>query len=328
MIILLGFLCFLVSLDLFLDIKSHKYYNVILISITTFIFGYFTLIDNSFKMRIIVFSSTMVIMAFQASIILLRKIIHDRHTYYSITFISFFMYIIIYSIRILNAFTGRIGLSYLTASPYENLFILLSMITGILMMMGLGYMINGRLIHNLNHQARDRENLLYKTKAIAELDGLTGLFNRMKIEEILVNEINNRQEDICSLSVLLIDIDDFKTINDTLGHNVGDKVLKKFSNLLQENVRSTDYPGRWGGDEFIVILPNVTIDNAMVIAEKIRMAVLNETIVDDIKFTVSIGLATFSGDNTSEEFITSVDKALYQSKKEGKNRVTRYLETK
>ncbi len=171
------------------------------------------------------------------------------------------------------------------------------------------------------------EKLIFLDK-IANKDILTGLYNRKKIIEILRRELARAKRYNRPLSILLIDIDDFKKINDTYGHNFGDKILREFARLLRMSLRKLDYSGRWGGEEFIVILPETDKENAVKVAEKIRNLTANyfEEIYGK-KITISIGLTEFkhwdkeSIDLIIYEIIEIADNALYKAKRDGKNKV-------
>ncbi len=166
------------------------------------------------------------------------------------------------------------------------------------------------------------ENITDK-KRIEELsitDNLTGLFNRLKLDEILNMKIHEYERYHKTFSVVILDVDNFKSINDTYGHDVGDKVLIKLSNVLHSNMRATDYVGRWGGEEFVVICENTNIDGAYVLAEHLRKAV-EETVFDVIGHrTISLGVAQIQENDSISSIFKKVDLALYEAKKTGKNK--------
>jgi diguanylate cyclase (GGDEF)-like protein len=124
------------------------------------------------------------------------------------------------------------------------------------------------------------------------------------------------------LALMMMDLDLFKAINDTYGHGVGDEVLRHFATLVQENVRAADIVGRWGGEEFIVMMPGQTMEEARDGAERVRAAVERATLSEGVRITVSIGLASFHGDDTVDSWIQRADLALYASKASGRNRVS------
>ena len=164
---------------------------------------------------------------------------------------------------------------------------------------------------------------------LAAKDGLTGLYNHAYIKERLKQELYRCQRYDHPLSLLMIDIDDFKSLNDSYGHVVGDRVLKTLSMLMQEIIRPSDIIGRYGGEEFLAILPQTNSENSLAVAERIRENIeFYEFEVHPSKnkisqVTVSIGLCAYPDHGqTPEDLIAFADESLYIAKKEGKNRVT------
>lgn len=165
-------------------------------------------------------------------------------------------------------------------------------------------------------------------KAQANIDFLTKTFNRRAIQEQLSNEELKYYKMGKTFSVVLLDIDRFKSINDNYGHDGGDIVLKHLSEVLKQNLRKRDILGRWGGEEFIVILPDTPIDRALIVAERLRKSVESNPAANGlIQHTISLGVATFmQHGKTMEKLIKNVDTALYQAKKTGRNKVIKAIE--
>ena len=166
-------------------------------------------------------------------------------------------------------------------------------------------------------------------KLLSITDPLTGLFNRRHFDELMENEVSmsNRHGD--PNSILLIDIDFFKAINDTYGHYVGDVVLKALTKTLQENIRHTDAICRLGGEEFAILCKRADKVGAMELAEKLRATIENTPMIpesdDELMITISIGVASVpdgNGKTTPKQLYKDVDTALYYSKNNGRNRVT------
>lgn len=164
---------------------------------------------------------------------------------------------------------------------------------------------------------------------IAITDGLTGLYNHRYFQEKLSEEFNRVERYSNPLSLLLIDIDYFKKINDTYGHPVGDAVLKKIASIIRKTIRNIDIPARYGGEEFALILPGTDSQGAKNMAERLRKAIMDISFFADkerFKVTVSIGISTNpkpkgTGEvKNKEELIEKADKALYEAKKAGRNR--------
>lgn len=167
-----------------------------------------------------------------------------------------------------------------------------------------------------------------RLEELAVKDELTGLFNRRKFEELF-----NRENDLAKrfdyvLSLLFLDIDDFKTINDKYGHQFGDKYLQKMALVLLENIREIDVVARWGGDEFLVLLHRPVESQALQVAERLRAAVADIHITagkETITRTISIGLATSVAGNLSmQELINQADQEMFQAKQISKNRVNSF----
>lgn len=158
---------------------------------------------------------------------------------------------------------------------------------------------------------------------LAITDGLTGLFNHKQFQERLAQEFNRTERFPDPLSLLLIDIDYFKRINDTYGHPVGDSVLKRVANIIKKTIRSIDISARYGGEEFAVVLVGTDEEGAMNMAERLRKTVMDTKFVSDestFSVTISIGISTNAGDvKKKEELVDKADKALYKAKGDGRN---------
>jgi len=154
-------------------------------------------------------------------------------------------------------------------------------------------------------------------------DSLTGLFNRRGIQKILINEMNRNREksQTGTLSLIIIDIDDFKFINDTYGHAAGDVVLKEFSDLLIQNIRSSDFLARWGGEEFVIVACETTSEESRMMAEKLKTLVEHHTYFFSKTITASFGIAEHAPPETARDFFHRADMALYRAKTEGKNKI-------
>lgn len=151
-------------------------------------------------------------------------------------------------------------------------------------------------------------------------DKLTNLYNRRKLDIELNKEIERAIRYKQKFSVMLMDIDFFKKVNDTYGHQVGDYVLQTFANILKKNIRNSDILGRYGGEEFMIISPQTKQDEALILAEKLRKNV-EESFFDEVKhITMSVGIASWQGEQTAQDLLKIADEALYVAKQEGRNR--------
>ncbi len=159
-------------------------------------------------------------------------------------------------------------------------------------------------------------------------DGLTGIYNRRHLENQLAAEFDRTKRYGGNLSFILFDLDHFKDVNDTYGHLAGDEVLRRVSGLLSEVLRTSDVPGRYGGEEFTVILPNTLLDGAVILADRIRQKIEEATIVHDgitIPVTISVGVSMVSDRlENHEALIQEADTALYVCKENGRNQVRAY----
>ncbi len=172
-------------------------------------------------------------------------------------------------------------------------------------------------------EERTRE-LQEKNKELEELsitDQLTGLFNRRKLDNVFTSEIKRIQRYKHSLGIILIDIDNFKSINDTYGHQIGDNVLKTIADVLYENSRITDIKGRWGGEEFLIICPETDMNGVQNEAEKLRSKIESCQFPTVKSCTASFGVACYSMGDKPEQIVARADKALYIAKDNGRNRV-------
>lgn len=166
------------------------------------------------------------------------------------------------------------------------------------------------------------EKMQSEIKRLAEEDYLTRLYNRRKIHEIIDNEIIRSKRYNSAFAVILIDIDDFKNINDTHGHNTGDRALVQFSTTLRQTIRESDIAGRWGGEEFLIICPETTIAGALSLAEKLRGDIEKNEFSGIGKMTASFGVTGIKHGDNARSMIHRADKALYSAKQAGKNRVS------
>ncbi len=166
---------------------------------------------------------------------------------------------------------------------------------------------------------------IHELQYAADRDALTNIGNRRFSEANLVAALHAYHQLAEPFAVLLIDVDEFKLINDTYGHIVGDQMLKLVADTLQYSIRTSDYVGRWGGEEFLVILYNVNAQQIMAIAEKLRHLVEQNSLITEkgeIGVTISIGGTLSRPDDTVRSILERADASLYQSKGEGKNRCT------
>jgi len=178
-----------------------------------------------------------------------------------------------------------------------------------------------------NSLAEAHAELALKTKMLevsAITDRLTKIYNRVKLEEVFDYEMSRSNRGESTFSVMILDIDKFKNVNDEYGHLVGDKVLIEFAQILKEQIRTSDTLGRWGGEEFMIICPGTHETDAIKLAEKLRQ------IIDQYEFTTvgnktaSFGISFFKEGDTDDALVERADKALYQAKNNGRNQVVSF----
>ena len=159
----------------------------------------------------------------------------------------------------------------------------------------------------------------------ALVDGLTGLANRRAASDALHAEAARAQRLETPLSVVLADLDEFKDVNDVHGHAVGDEVLRVFADVLRETLRESDVAGRWGGEEFLILLPGADEEGAAQLADRLRVALAARDIsgAPGLRVTASFGVAEYAGQSNSEQLVDAADSALYRAKRAGRDRVER-----
>jgi diguanylate cyclase (GGDEF)-like protein/PAS domain S-box-containing protein len=180
----------------------------------------------------------------------------------------------------------------------------------------------------VNERAGELEHLNIKlqeqleyTNYVASHDKLTSLYNRYMFDESLEKEIKRAKRYSHPLSFIMTDLDYFKDINDTYGHQTGDKILIELSGILLENIRDIDILARWGGEEFVMILPDTNEEQVHSLAEKLRIIIQQHSFTHNISLTCSFGVTSFHQDDTNDAIFARMDKALYQAKALGRNRV-------
>jgi diguanylate cyclase (GGDEF)-like protein len=176
----------------------------------------------------------------------------------------------------------------------------------------------------LHEQKRDLAAALDRIQYLATRDALTGLMNRGHLGELLDREVLRHRRCGTRMSVVLLDIDHFKQVNDRFGHGCGDQVLRRFAEEAQRIVRGCDALGRWGGEEFLLLMPETGLDAACVGAERLRkllQGLVFEAAGQVLNVTLSAGVAQIEGMESIEMLVERADRALYMAKDQGRNRV-------
>jgi diguanylate cyclase len=185
------------------------------------------------------------------------------------------------------------------------------------------------LMKNYQSELKELNSLLEvenkKYEYLASTDSMTQLYNRQKFYELFISEYKTMMQRDNDMSLMMIDIDFFKAINDTYGHNIGDDVIIGVARILKEELRNVDVVCRWGGEEFVALLPTAAIDKCEIIAEKIRLKISQTAFIDDKVVTVSFGLTEVKQDDSVELCVAREDEVLYMSKGSGRKKVTSIL---
>jgi diguanylate cyclase (GGDEF)-like protein/PAS domain S-box-containing protein len=186
--------------------------------------------------------------------------------------------------------------------------------------------------HSLEQQVAERTAELVRlnealqqkaeeNRQLAETDALTGAASRYRLERVIKLECERSRRFKYAFSVIAMDVDDFKQINDNHGHSAGDQTLVKIVALVRTHIREIDLIARWGGDEFIVVLPNTGLADGRLVADKLRELIARSRVCEQLDITLSFGLAEYQPDEPMSQLMVRVDRALYQAKLAGKNQI-------
>ena len=194
---------------------------------------------------------------------------------------------------------------------------------------GIGFLLSLILWHYNYTNITQRRRIEIQQQQLEQMayhDPLTNLPNRRFLEELIKREFSLIRRYGQETVIIILDIDDFKTINDTYGHPVGDSILKQLAALLKNNVRETDTVSRFGGEEFIIFMPNTTLENGQAFADRLRKLIMEKSFPMGsltLQITCSFGVSSLAdiADQTIEDYYTLADQALYLAKERGKNRV-------
>lgn len=181
--------------------------------------------------------------------------------------------------------------------------------------------LNAELEAKVIERTKELEAAMAKLEDMATTDQLTGAFNRRKFDEIIEREVEGvrRYNQPCSL--IIFDLDHFKKVNDKFGHLAGDEVLKHLVVLLKANIRPTDCLIRWGGEEFLILVPHTDLEGARALAEKIRIKIQDNDFPVDRQITISAGVTQYLPEDRPDQFVSRGDRALYGAKAAGRNKV-------
>lgn len=180
---------------------------------------------------------------------------------------------------------------------------------------------NQRLFAGIVRNIAERKRMVEILRKMATTDTLTGVFNRGKFNAVLDDEIKRVERYPAPLSLILFDIDHFKRINDTFGHQVGDAVLVRLAKLVAKKIRAQDIFARWGGEEFVILAPGSNLENTRQLAEKLRNSIEKQNFTKAVNVTCSFGIAELRQDENADSLTKRADDALYRAKENGRNLV-------
>ncbi len=308
-----GVFFFLSGMACFLNVSVNKKLYYIYIGGFTALYTYYTVINPDITIRIILFSAlTIPFFSNVAYWVFLRSNSKFRKYALGIGYICIF-FILVNTLRIFYAITGGRVINYFYTPIVDTFFVMLSQGLTMLLAFLLELMIINNLFGLADETASQREKLLETTKLMAGTDSLTGIYNRRKIEKLLLDKIEEFRHSEVPFSVLLADIDHFKEINDTYGHQVGDLALMDVTRILEKNIRNSDYLGRWGGEEFLIVLPKIKLNKALQTAERLRVAMMEyqaDYLNEEDRVTLSIGVVESTQHIDIKSIIKDVDELL------------------
>lgn len=304
-----GAMLFLFGMALFLESNINRkfYYAYLFIFSCLYIFSIYS--QPFFRIRVMIFNG-MILPVFLHIVYLIfnTSSLDNRKHAYNTGFV-FILFSLLTFYRFYYAATENNLINYFDSSKMDNLLVILSMLCTVLLTFSLQMMIN--------------KKLYAQVELLANTDSLTKIYNRRKIEDVIHYEINRNSRYNGTFCILLADIDHFKHFNDTYGHDVGDKALIHVTDLISSNLRTSDTVGRWGGEEFLIVLPNTNIHNAAITAERLVKSIYQNTLAineEQIGISISVGATEFVETSTFESLIKNADEALYSAKENGRNR--------
>ena len=189
-----------------------------------------------------------------------------------------------------------------------------------LMVITIGSMMSYSRYFRLFNQEKQLEAINKKLELISETDELTGLFNRRRISDEMEKLIAISERYNSIFSIAMIDIDHFKKINDTYGHNTGDEILRELAGLIKSKLRTSDLVGRWGGEEFILILPNTTPEDSGILLSRLQKDINGHSFYNGVQIAFSAGICGYISGTSLNQLIDCADRALYNAKENGRNR--------
>lgn len=321
-LIVCGKLFFLIGLQKFLAKETAYSINFLMLVVFFFLHYFFGIVNQSFTARVVFLSIPIMIIISQALYLLILQTEKDKRHVYGTTALVCIGFLLLYGFRIFAVFCIDPAESdFFNMEMIDAILRMSSQMLSIMMTISLILMINMRLFLEVQQLVEEKELMVQEFRRIANTDGLTGIYNRSKIEQILTVEVLRARRYKHPLSIILADVDHFKLVNDTYGHNVGDVVLTGIASLMKEHIREVDTVGRWGGEEFLIVCPETSAQGARKLAEKLRKKIEKHHFKDLGIKTVSMGVSQMEEEEWDEDMLKRADKNLYKAKRGGRNRV-------
>lgn len=319
-----GAILLLFGIAKFINVKIKVLPYIIFSILFVSLYSYFTIIIPMKNIRLIVFTVMILPVFIHTICIILLKSDKNHRIFSAHVAIAHMLFIMVHGSRAYFGLNNLKTFKYSLLYQSESILIMISLLLMIYLTFAIIQMIDMKLLDQLDKSVDYTKSLLIKTQHLADTDNLTQIPNRGKVEDTLKTEIDIFHNFGRSFAVLMVDIDNFKHFNDLYGHDFGDHVIIEVSRLLKQNLRSKDMIGRWGGEEFLIVLQDTNLQVAKSVGEKLIKIISSTQLEhDDMKdnVTISIGCSEMKESDTKNTLIKSADVALYKAKQNGRNRI-------
>jgi len=326
-----GSMLFYLGLAKFTDTSYQVRYSIAYVITLSSALLFFSYILPDVRIRSVVFNASCVYISFRYLMILCRNLYTDRFStnVFWVLILLYITFAVSNFIRIVMVLLGLLVPS--TALGIPTMVFSSSLLISMMILMGVNFviliLINNSLVHALTSETYENSRLLTKMKILVEQDSLTGIMNRMAIENHLekILAMSRGATDRCMVQI--IDVDNFKEINDRYGHDAGDQVLIQLARIFSENIRDVDQVGRWGGDEFVIVFKGIADSAVQPMVQRIQGAVRDYTwskilTASQAKVSISIGYTMCEDKESKRDILKRADDHLYTSKAHGRDCAT------
>lgn len=324
-----GSISLLLGLGQFLRVRIDRYPYVALTVFFTVLYSYFTFAYPSTRTRLLIFTCLSILVLINGLRVIYVLADEESREYASSVGVVISLLLLVNTYRAYNGFQNFAPLTYDTLIDIETFSILISSLLIVLLTFSLIQMLHKKLMYETEESNKKMMDMVEASRIRASIDPLTEVMNRKKIEELLLVLMDQFRIYHDTFTIMLIDIDHFKRFNTAFDHQTGDKVLQEVANTLQQNLRKNDVVGRWGDEEFIVLL-HATDENyaeqlGELLIEKVRERhILSENIPERV--TISVGCSEMKADFNLNRLLINADEALHKAKAEGRNQIRVYKE--